>query len=356
MLSQLLICLLISTGLYWTVRYSSRRQKLLKIKQQYGCESAPAIPRPIFGIPEFFKFVRAFNEHAFLGYVQKLFDDHGHTFTETTLGKPAVWTDDPTNIKECLSVQFKNFDLGANRRNMMLPLLGNGIFTSDGKDWAHFRSVIRPSFKRAQVGDLDMFEEHFQNLILRIPGDGTTVELQELFYEYTMDITTDFLFGRSAGSLSPDADPVKKEFSAAFSMALSRMAFRGGLGIFMDIVPDRIFQQSCKIVHRFVDNLVQQALTCRPSGSESKSSRYVYLHEISDSTSDPIKLRDHALNILIAGRDSTAALLSFTFLLLAQNQDVWRLLCSEIKELEGATLSLDRLRELKYLHYIIHEG
>jgi cytochrome P450 len=171
-----------------------------------------------------------------------------------------------------------------------------------------------------------------------------------------MDITTDFLFGRSAGSLSPDADPAKKEFSAAFSMALSRMAFRGGLGIFMDIVPDRIFQQSCKIVHRFVDNLVQQALTCRPSGSELKSSRYVYLHEISDSTSDPIKLRDHALNILIAGRDSTAALLSFTFLLLAQNQDVWRLLCSEIKELEGATLSLDRLRELKYLHYIIHEG
>lgn len=356
MLSYIVVFLLLTCGIYSFIRYSFRHQHLLKLKQQFDFESPPVVPRPLFGVFNFFKVVNAFNEHKFLGYTQDLFDNHGHTFAETTLWKPAIWTDDPTNIKECLSVQFKNFDLGFNRHDMTMPLLGNGIFTSDGKDWSHYRSILRPSFKRAHVGDLDMFEEHIQNLIARIPKNGTTVDLQELFFEYTMDITTDFLFGRSAGSLLPDADPIKKEFSSAFSTALSRMAFRGGLGRLMHVVPDPTFQQSCRTVHKFVEKLVQQSLAYEPSRGGSKSGRYIYLHEISNSTSDPIKLRDHAMHILIAGRDTTAALLSFIFLLLAQNQDVWRLLCREVKQLEGRIPTPDRLKEMKYLHCIIYEG
>jgi hypothetical protein len=106
-------------------------KQLLKIKQQFGCGSPPLAPYPIFGSSEPYKFVKAFNEHIFLRYVQKLFDSPGHTFTGSTLWIPAVWTDKPPTSRNIFLCSYK-FRSDANRCNKMLQLLGNSIFTSEG--------------------------------------------------------------------------------------------------------------------------------------------------------------------------------------------------------------------------------
>ena len=63
--------------------------------------------------------------------------------------------------------------------------------------------MIRPNFTRAQVADLDTFETHVQHLTDAIPCDGSTVDLQELFFGLTMDSATEFLFGKSTNTLEP---------------------------------------------------------------------------------------------------------------------------------------------------------
>ncbi len=63
--------------------------------------------------------------------------------------------------------------------------------------------MIRPNFTRAQVADLETFETHVGHLIDAIPRDGTTVDLQELFFSLTMDSATEFLFGKSTNTLVP---------------------------------------------------------------------------------------------------------------------------------------------------------
>ena len=45
--------------------------------------------------------------------------------------------------------------LGPNRRGNFYPLLGNGIFTSDGIGWEHSRAMMRPQFARDQVSDCE---------------------------------------------------------------------------------------------------------------------------------------------------------------------------------------------------------
>jgi hypothetical protein len=64
--------------------------------------------------------------------------------------------------------------------------------------------MIRPNFIRSQVADLDTFETHISHLIDAIPRDGSTVDLQELFFSLTMDSATEFLFGKSTNTLTPD--------------------------------------------------------------------------------------------------------------------------------------------------------
>ena len=57
------------------------------------------------------------------------------TWEQNFLGDLSLVTTDPKNIQTILATQFNDFALGEVRRNNFFPLLGNGIFTADGKNW-----------------------------------------------------------------------------------------------------------------------------------------------------------------------------------------------------------------------------
>jgi hypothetical protein len=56
-------------------------------------------------------------------------------------------------------------------------------------------------FAKDRVSDLEIFERGAQGLIGQLPACGETVELMELLYRMTLDVSTEFLLGTSAGSL-----------------------------------------------------------------------------------------------------------------------------------------------------------
>ena len=97
---------------------------------------------------------------------------------------------------------------------------------------------MRPQFAREQVSDLDLEEQHVQNMIQVLfptPGCWTNpVDLQKLFFRLTLDTATEFLFGNSVNSQLNDikgASPSKlgnisvneKAFAAAFDSYLSSL-------------------------------------------------------------------------------------------------------------------------------------
>jgi cytochrome P450 len=102
-----------------------------------------------------------------------------------------------------LSTHFKDYALGPRRARVFIPVFGPGIFDTDGAAWERSRAMIRPNFARSQVADLDAFETHIAHLIDAIPRDGSTVDLQDLFFSLTMDSATEFLFGKSTNTLTP---------------------------------------------------------------------------------------------------------------------------------------------------------
>lgn len=112
-------------------------------------------------------------------------------------------TIEPENVKTILSTKFEDYRLGERRAKILIPVLGHGIFDTDGKAWERSRALIRPSFTRQQVADLDTFETHVSHLINAVPRDGGSVDLQELFFSLTMDSATEFLFGKSTNTLVP---------------------------------------------------------------------------------------------------------------------------------------------------------
>lgn len=194
---------------------------------------------------------------------------------------------------------------------MFYPLLGDGIFTQEGASWKHSRELLRKQFARTQYQNLDHFRDHVDNLIRSLPSSRGVVDLQPLFFNLTLDTTTALLLGRSVHSLRPEADADIKAFQESFNTAQEGLAKRFRIAPWQSLYNPAKFRGSCATVHQFVDNYIKERETREKDGLETSSSD-AFIDQLSQESSDPRSLRDQLLNILLAGRDSTACSLSWT--------------------------------------------
>jgi cytochrome P450 len=199
------------------------------------------------------------------------------------------------------------------------PLLGSGIFTQDGSKWKHSRELLRPQFMSNRFQNFDQIRDCVKNLIGCIPEDGV-VDLQPLFFRLTFDTTTFLLFGQQMSSLKSEGIAGREsDFANAFNLGQDYLAHRGRLGEFYWLLGGSEFRKACKTCHAFVDDAVRKALE-QPTTKGVKDSQkesYVFLDALVQETRDPKVLRDQCLNILLAGRDTTACCLSWTLYVLS---------------------------------------
>lgn len=132
-----------------------------------------------------------------------------------------IFTHDPENIKAILTGQFSDYGKGEPFHRDWKEFLGDSIFATDGELWFRSRQLIRPMFVRDRIVDTELFERHMQILIPMLAGDpigNKAVDIGPLFFRYTLDASTDYLFGESTGSL----ENPKTTFAEAFRYVLHR--------------------------------------------------------------------------------------------------------------------------------------
>lgn len=197
------------------------------------------------------------------------------------------------------------------RRQIFYPLLGDGIFTQDGAAWKHSRELLRPQFSRQQYQDLDMFREHVDNLIACIPKNRGPVDLQPLFFRFTLDTTSAFLFGESTYSLKSKSSIAGTQFANDFDIAQDYVVKRFRLLDLYWLIGGSRFRRACKSVHDFVDEIIKRRHDNLDSG-QIEDGRYVFFDAVAEDCKTRDALRGQLINILLAGRDTTACLLSWT--------------------------------------------
>ncbi|GAM33535.1 hypothetical protein TCE0_011f00495 [Talaromyces pinophilus] len=329
----------------------SRYLEIRNFKKLHNCQPPIRAPQSerIIGLSAFLKVLAFRRDHVSLEQTLKKGLEIGRTNTAVILGQNIVFTCDPENLKTVLATNFLDYGLGP-RVHFMGPLLGEGIFTSDDVAWHHSRDLIRPCFTRTQIADLEALENHVQALISCLPPNGTTVDLQPLFYNFTIDSATEFLVGQSVGCQGSGPGSAGWEFSQALDYAEAAIEKRNALGKHAWLLRDPKFHESCKIVHRFTENFINETLK-----GNSKPGRYNLLDELANSCRDPIRLRNELLNVLVAARDTTASLLGSIFYFLARHPDTWDKLRVEVGELNGRLPDYQTLKDMKYLKSVLNE-
>lgn len=361
------------------------------------------------GIPQFVQIIQSVRGHYMNKRNLEIAQKAPNRLTVQTqlLGTFVIMTTDPQNLKAMLATQFKDFG-HAKRKDFFQPLFGDGIFTLDGAGWQHSRAMLRPQFTREQISHVNIIEDHLQKIIAKYKAHekrqrsaATTggnkskeqthqghinnkyLDIQPLFFQLTLDTATQFLFGESVDLLSGGNPRIKKavDFGEAFNSAQEVLTRRSVAQSFYWAIDSTEFREWCKTCKDFTSSYVQLALQRtekvyqekqhnekeKESSSDGKSQQqqqpYVFLEELAKETRDPIVLRDQAINILVAGRDTTASLLSWTFLMLGRHKDVFKKLRTVIiKEFgKGDTkrdvsrITFETLKRCEYLRYVINE-
>ncbi|KAH5720028.1 hypothetical protein HBI17_255530 [Parastagonospora nodorum] len=183
-----------------------------------------------------------------------------------------------------------------------------------------------------------------------------TIDLQPLFLRMTLDTTTRFILGESVRSLVALPGSAERKFSDAFDVVQCNATVQMRIYGFQWFEHKRRFWRARRDLQQFTDQILDRKVGKNPNTC-TKSPGSAFLSAIAQNTSSRAALRGQVLNLLTAGRDTTASLLSWTFFLLVRHPSVMQKLRDEVSAMCALdfALSRQRLRKMRYLQNVLKE-
>ncbi|KAG8525827.1 uncharacterized protein KY384_000587 [Bacidia gigantensis] len=253
------------------------------------------------------------------------------------LGALGYTSFEPRNVETILSTRFE----------------GEGIFTQDGAAWKHSRELLRRPFQKTHYQDLKGFSQPLEDLTADIATPGGVVDLQPLFFRFTLATTTALIFGQP---VTTDIN-VRKSFASNFDYASLISALRTRLVDFYWVYNPSEYKAACKHVKAYADSFIERALGESNRKSEAIEDRYGFVEDLYENLEDKVLVRNQLVNVLLAGRDTTACLLSWTLFLLVRHRSVLKSLQAEIQTVMKNKQELTRqlIQKMPYLRCILNE-
>ncbi|TCD70445.1 hypothetical protein EIP91_003526 [Steccherinum ochraceum] len=356
------------------------------LHERYGTWKLGAQPLPrlrgkwIGDIDLLLEIFRTYKKGYFYDTLWDGSDAIGPSYDTFALWEHDIITCDPDVIKTILATDFDNYVKGPVFQYANKTVLGSGVFNVDGDLWKFHRGMSRPFFNRDRIAHFGVFDKHADTALTKLKtrlNEGHAVDFQDLIGRFTLDVATEFLFGSCVCSLASDlpfpfnapqstqnALPNRaEEFARAFKTAQSVLSERlllQGIWPFTEILTDRV-EQPMKVVRDLLDPVFKEALSkeqMRQSIGEKAEEDDTLLGHLAKETSDLNIIRDEILNIMLAGRDTTAAALTFCMYFLCTHPGPRKRLREEILQRLGpnAAPTPEDIRELKYLRAFINES
>jgi cytochrome P450 len=248
----------------------------------------------------------------------------------------------PDDIKRVLLSNHRNYTKGEGMERVKI-LLGNGIMTSEGDFWRRQRRMMQPSFHRRVI---DRFSELIREVNDRFAerwaargARGEPVNISDDVSELTLEIVLASIFGTDLERLEAEFGANPFEVVAKEQNRDLKFAFR--------------FRSLTKLVLRLIERRRSEATEHFDFLAMLMASRD---RETDDAMSDK-ELIDEVLTLIVAGHETTAAALTWTWHLVTRHPEAQRGLEAEADALDpGKTLGLDAAESLAFTHRVVQES
>jgi cytochrome P450 len=250
----------------------------------------------------------------------------------------------PDDVKRILVTNHRNYTKGIGLDRVKI-LLGNGIMTSEGEFWRRQRMMLQPLFHRRVITEFAARIAAANDGLLERWADaarsGEPVNLTDEMSELTLNIVLEAIFGRD----------------------LQRMSAQLGGNPFEVVTKEQARNLQFAYKFRSLTRLVAELVGRRREREEEHFDYVAMLMNARDKdTGAPMsdrELIDEVMTLVVAGHETTASGLNWTWYLLAQHPEVEAKLHAELDASPVTAVrapSLTELEQLPYTRQVIDEA
>ena len=233
------------------------------------------------------------------------------------------------------------------------PVLGNGLVTSEGAFWHRQRKLVQPAFLKARVQSYVPAMVELTNQMLNAWTSGKRVQIDFEFEALTSKIALKTLFDLDDHGDRERFDGVLK---LAFDLMNARLRRIIKLPLWVPTPANLRLQRAIAELDRTVQGFIASGRSRHHHGNDLLSRLLLAQHEDGRPMSDR-QLRDEAMTLYLAGHETTALTLAWSWYLLSQHRRVEEKLVSEWQRvLRGVTPTAQHLQRLPYTAAVIAES
>jgi cytochrome P450 len=231
-------------------------------------------------------------------------------------------------------------------------LLGNGLLLSEGETWERQRELANPAFAMGRLANFaDRIVDYADDMLAGWSA-GEQVDVEIEMTTVTLDVITDLMLGTELsedriGTIQESLDPLGAQFEpdpVSFA-APSWLPMPG----------DREYQRALETLEGVVDDIVAERRGTEGDEDGPMDLLSILLRAQSRGEQTDEQLRDEVVTMLLAGHDTTALTLTYTWYLLSEHPAERERVHEEIDAVEGRPTMAD-IREFDYVEWVIDEA
>ncbi|KAG5192486.1 cytochrome P450 [Tribonema minus] len=338
---------------------------LMNVAQKFGWESVDGAPVAEVGSfkGSFFTFLQKVASGRledlaggplFL-LLEKYFHKYGPVYKLAFGPRSFIVVSDPVMAKHLLKSNVGAYDKGV-LASILEPIMGKGLIPADPQTWKVRRRAIVPGFHKRWLNRMmRLFAECNEALLDQVghaADEGRTLDMEEKFCSVSLDIIGRAVFNYDFGSTNKESPAVYRVLREAEHRSSSFIPY-WKLPFATQLLASQVeFSADMRLLNDVLDELISKAVaTQQVADVEELESRDLdvaedpsllrFLIDMRGEDTTSKQLRDDLMTMLIAGHETTAAVLTWTLFNLAQNPELTARVQAEI----DAVLGPDRLPE-----------
>jgi cytochrome P450 len=272
---------------------------------------------------------------------------------------PVCLLANPADIEFVLSKNSANF-LKARDYRAMESILGKGLLTSEGTFWQKQRKLIQPAFRHENITHYAETMVSETSRMLDGWRNGETRDVHADFMAVTLEIVTRVLFGSEIPGNTADV-------GRALAIMMEDFMRQAGMAF---LLPESVavptffrLKRAIALVDAMIYKLIDQrraSRIARPASETPSTDLLEMLLSAQDeagSQMDDLQVRDEVMTLFLAGHETTANALTWTWYLLAQNPEVTAKLQAELDTvLAGRAPTAADVPRLPYTEMVMKES
>ena len=289
-----------------------------------------------------------------LAAMQRISSDYGDIARFHVMMRERILLNHPDWINQVLVVQHHKFHKSELTRRITARMLGQGLLISEGDFWRRQRRLAQPAFHRSRINEYGATMLEIARAHIGEWRDGDERDVAQEMTALTLDIAVRTLFSTT---LPGEARRVGRAmtFLMRYSLRRQRMPFQ---------IPERWPTPSNRRANRelgFIDSLVYRIISERRAEGNSNHHNDLLALLMSAMDEDgsqmtPQQLHDETMTLFLAGHETTAQMLAWTWYALSQNPAAEARLYEELRDvLGGRAMEVADFARLPYLQAVMNE-